>query len=71
MDMSENQIARRRFLASCGKFAVVTPTAVTLLLAASEQNFATAASGGQTSGGDTGLPPDFCGIITPICHPNG
>lgn len=64
-------LARRKFLANCGKFAVVTPAAVTLLLASSEQNFAVAASGGGSSGGGVGLPPDFCGIITPFCHPNG
>lgn len=37
--------ARRRFLASCGKFAVVTPPVISLLLAASKQNYAAAASG--------------------------
>jgi len=39
-------LARRRFLASCGKFAVVTPPAVTLLLSSAHQNFAVASSGG-------------------------
>jgi hypothetical protein len=41
------RVARRNFLASCGKYAVVTPAAVTLLVAASRQNYATAASGGS------------------------
>jgi hypothetical protein len=41
--------ARRRFLASCGKFAVATPPAVALMLAATERNYAVAASG--TGGG--------------------
>lgn len=36
--------ARRRFLMSCGKFAVVTPPAVTLLLAGERQNYAAAGS---------------------------
>ena len=38
--------ARRRFLAACGKFALATPPAITLMLAAGERNYATAASGG-------------------------
>ena len=38
--------ARRKFLASCGKFAVVTPPAVTLLRSSAHQNFAVASSGG-------------------------
>jgi hypothetical protein len=41
--------ARRRFLASCGKFALATPPAITLMLAAGERNYATAASGGGGS----------------------
>jgi hypothetical protein len=44
--------ARRRFLAACGKFALATPPAITLMLAAGERNYATAASGG--SGGSSG-----------------
>ena len=44
--------ARRRFLAACGRFAVITPPAVTLMLSASRQNFAVAASGsGDLPGG--------------------
>ena len=39
--------SRRKFLAKCGKFAIVTPPAITLMLAASRQNFAVAASGGS------------------------
>jgi hypothetical protein len=38
--------ARREFLAKCGKLAIVTPPAVTLMLAASQRNFAVAQSGG-------------------------
>lgn len=55
--------ARRNFLASCGKFAVVTPPAVTLMLAAAERNYAVAASGnakqgnnGFGNGGGDGVP---------------
>jgi len=38
--------ARREFLAKCGRLAVITPPAVTLMLAASQRNFAVAQSGG-------------------------
>ena len=38
--------ARREFLAKCGRLAVVTPPTVTLMLAASQRNFAVAHSGG-------------------------
>lgn len=37
--------ARRRFLAACGKLALATPPAVTLLLAPTEQGYAVALSG--------------------------
>jgi hypothetical protein len=43
--------ARRRFLAACGKFSVATPPAIAMLLAASERNYAVAASG---NGGGNG-----------------
>ncbi len=43
-DMSE---ARRRFLARCGKYAVVTPPTVGLLLSAAKHNYAVASSGGH------------------------
>lgn len=43
--MSESLEARRRFLARCGKFAVVTPPAMTVLLSSTAQNYAVAASG--------------------------
>ncbi len=46
--------ARRRFLANCGKFAVATPPAITLLLAASRANYAVASSGSVSSGGGGG-----------------
>jgi hypothetical protein len=38
--------ARRRFLASCGKFALITPPAMTVLLSSTAQNYAVARSGG-------------------------
>ena len=59
------QNARREFLASCGKFAVATPPAVALLLAASRQDYATASShtgrfrqgnNGFGNGGNDGVP---------------
>jgi hypothetical protein len=37
---------RRKFLATCGKFAVVTPPAITLLLSTSLHSSAIAQSGG-------------------------
>lgn len=37
---------RRKFIAACGKFAVVTPPAVTLLLSTSLHSTAIAASAG-------------------------
>ncbi|MPY69663.1 MAG: hypothetical protein GEU92_06225 [Alphaproteobacteria bacterium] len=42
--------ARRRFLASCGRFAVITPPAVTFMLSSAQQNFAVASSGGHSGG---------------------
>lgn len=38
--------ARRRFLATCGKFALITPPAMTVLLSSTAQNYAVAGSGG-------------------------
>jgi hypothetical protein len=45
---------RRKFLATCGKFAVVTPPAITALLSTSMHSTAVAQSGGgirRSSGG--------------------
>lgn len=49
---------RRKFLASCGKFAVVTPPALTILLSTSLNTEAIARSGGGTGqvGGGSGDP---------------
>jgi hypothetical protein len=38
---------RRKFLAACGKFAVVTPPAITMLLSTSLNSTAIAHSGGR------------------------
>lgn len=57
----EATVARREFLASCGKFAAVTPPAITLLLSTSMSSTATAASGG---GG--GLLGDLVDVVDKI-----
>lgn len=46
---------RRTFLRSCGRFAAVTPPAVTLLLSTSLNSGAIAASGGGGSKGNNGF----------------
>lgn len=43
--------ARRRFLASCGRFAAATPPAMALILADAEHNPLFALSGGSSGGG--------------------
>ena len=53
---------RRKFLATCGKFAIVTPPALTLLLSTSLNSTAIAASSGNNgnngrgNGGGDGSP---------------
>lgn len=42
---------RRKFLASCGKFAVVTPPAIAMLLSTSLNSEAIAHSGGRGNNG--------------------
>lgn len=42
---------RRKFLAACGKFAVVTPPAITLLLSTSLNSAAVAGSNGKNGNG--------------------
>ena len=51
--MVEAQAAsdRRNFLAACGKFAVITPPAITLLLSISLNSTAVARSGGRGNNG--------------------
>ena len=41
---------RRKFLATCGKFAAVTPPSITLLLSTSLNSTAIARSGGNAGG---------------------
>jgi hypothetical protein len=50
---SEDELvqARRKFLSACGKFSIATPPAIAMLLAASERNYAVAASGGGAGKG--------------------
>jgi hypothetical protein len=45
---------RRQFLASCGKFAVVTPPAITMLLSTSLNSTAVAHSSGHGNGHGNG-----------------
>jgi hypothetical protein len=54
---SEKIEARRRFLATCGKFAVITPPAMTVLLSSTAQNYAVARSGhsGASLSGNNGF----------------
>jgi hypothetical protein len=48
---------RRKFLAACGKFAVVTPPALTVLLSTSLNSEAVAKSGGGQDGPSRDGPP--------------
>jgi hypothetical protein len=50
---NQTDLARRQFLESCGKFAVVTPPAISLLLSTSLASPAVAASGGGGGGGSS------------------
>jgi hypothetical protein len=47
--------ARRRFLAKCGKFAVITPPAMAVLLSSTAQNYAVAASGNGSQSLSNGI----------------
>jgi hypothetical protein len=51
---SEMIEARRRFLATCGKFAAITPPAMTVLLSSTAQNYAVAGSGHSGHSGHSG-----------------
>jgi hypothetical protein len=57
----QTDLARRAFLESCGKFAVVTPPAISLLLSTSLASPAVAASGGTSS-----APGGNCGVLCQI-----
>jgi len=54
LDNSSEEADRRKFLATCGKFAVVTPPAITMLLSTSLTSDAITASGGRTVHGNNG-----------------
>jgi hypothetical protein len=43
--------ARRQFLVQCGRYAVITPPVVTVLLSVSQSRYATAASGAAPRSG--------------------
>lgn len=60
---NQTDLARRAFLESCGKFAVVTPPAISLLLSTSLASPAVAASGGGTS---SSAASGRCGILCKI-----
>jgi hypothetical protein len=53
-DHSEANEDRRKFLVRCGKFAAVTPPAITLLLSTSLNSPAVAKSGGGDNSGSGG-----------------
>ena len=53
-DLSDEAQARRAFLKSAGKFAAVTPPAITFLLSTSMDPTAIAASGGRLGRGASG-----------------
>jgi hypothetical protein len=52
---------RRKFLASCGKFAIVTPPAITMLLSTSLNSTAVAHSAGGGGGNGGGRHHDHHG----------
>jgi hypothetical protein len=58
-------LARRQFLESCGKFAVVTPPAISLLLSTSLSSPAVAASGGSSSSSSPSSGGN-CGVLCQI-----
>ncbi len=51
---STPETGRRKFLTQCGKFAILTPPAITVLLSMTDQSFAHASSGGGGYGGKGG-----------------
>jgi len=65
--LSTAEESRRRFLAACGRFAAVTPPAITLLLAGGHGNYAVAQSGEpptSSSGGRVVGPGDISNVQT-------
>jgi hypothetical protein len=66
---NDTDLARRNFLKSCGKFAVVTPPAISLLLSTSLDSPAVAASGasnGSSSGSSDGGGSGGCTLLCEI-----
>jgi len=61
----DTDLARRNFLKSCGRFAVVTPPAISLLLSTSLNSPAVAASGANGSNGSSGG-SNGCNILCQI-----
>jgi hypothetical protein len=55
---------RRKFIAACGRFAVVTAPAMTMLLSTSVKSKAVVASGGG-SAGDQSSTPSYAGLLNP------
>lgn len=71
---------RRRFLQSCGRFAVTVPPAITIMLSTSLLSDAIAASSGGGGGGDikreigprrVKKPDNVQTLTTPIINTNG
>ncbi len=63
----DTDLARRNFLKSCGRFAVVTPPAISLLLSTSLNSPAVAASGANGgSNGSSGASNGSCSILCQI-----
>ena len=52
----EHEVERRKFLAQCGRFAIATPPAITLLMSTSLTSQAIAKSGGGGPGKGPGKP---------------
>lgn len=55
--LSDAQVQRRKFLLQCGRFGVVTPPMIALLLSAGPATYAVARSGGGGPGNDPGNDP--------------
>jgi hypothetical protein len=62
----QTDLARRAFLESCGKFAVVTPPAISLLLSTTLASPAVAVSGGNSNGSSSSAGNGNCGILCRI-----
>jgi hypothetical protein len=63
---SDMDLARRNFLKSCGRFAVVTPPAISLLLSTSLDSPAVAASGANGGPNGESNGNGNCGILCQI-----